>query len=525
MPPHIVVIPDTTFTLTVDGGETSATITREIWNDPDAAFLDTTTQAAIVLQILYKQGDGTFNTKGHPALEERWFRARVSKYLSTPDGGETIIETNEGTGGTQPFGTNSDLVIRDLAPHEGARIEVFAEPPGGRGIFGVDFSLSFLGNIASSPLSKYTALATGSGIVPADRQTNFRSLLDGAEVTADDTDTLQIAKGHLVYDGLTVTFLDSEFIASIADGDGNDLTAGQSYYATLSKDSTGADVVTKGPKTEAVLYPDVPVGNILVERFTVATADGAEVSISPTSLVGGKRYCQFHARAGTGLTVLISDGEAVSSTDIAPRLTHENPVAVTASATNRIWFLPIGTLVATTTDAEPVLGAFLICYAIAGVAAITSIVDARALVHRALTMWHLETARDAVFSEESAAEDAPTFGLTYLDDEGELEAVTLDLSELDNLWTAGALKLDVLYAAPGAAVSTAASIFTDAATHDERPVLQFDAADLRVESRFHQVRRFAKGTRFLFRLISTVTTSAPEDSHEVRIALHFRRYR
>lgn len=543
MPPHVTI--PALDPITIDGGETSATQTKEIWNDKLDAFLDTTTAEGIVLQLLaawvigYTTDEppepiwGPFRTSGHPVLEERWTRAKVAKYLSTPDGGDTVVETNQDTTGTQPWGANSDLILRDLAPQEGARVEFYVTAPGGRGLFNVRLAVSVLGNQSSQPLSRMTSIASGSGVVPADRQPNFRSLLDGGGVTANDTDTVTIARGHMSVDGTVITFLQTTQQFNLNDSEAVALLAGEDYRVTLSKDATGANVVTKGPKAENVLYPTMPAGNVFLANLIVASADGVAVTVAPASvLTADRKYAAMHALAGTGLTALIARGDAIAATDIAPRLTHEIPVALTASETNRIWQLADGNLQKTLTDAEPYIGAQLLWHVITDATSVTSIVDKRAMVHRAQTIERLELVYRAVMTAATEPDQAVAWcvGPGY---DFELELVTVERSGNDAGWTGSADKFDVRYFAAGAAVpfpaggagAGGATIFTGFATDDQRPSIAYNAAALRVATAFHQVRRFPAYTRLVLDHLEHVDGPGGEPEQEVRVTLHVRRYR
>lgn len=526
MPPHLSQ--PAPIEIEIQAGETSAIQTLEIWNDKTAEFLDTTTAENIAIPLLASQSGGPFVDRGWPVLDERWARAKVAKYLSTPDEGNTFVETTDGTTGSGPWGANAILFVNDLPPQHGVRIEFEVHAPGGRGLFAFRIGISILDGQTSAPLAPLTSIATGSGVIPPDRLPNTRALMDGAEVTADDTDTVTIAAGHLVFDQTTVTFLESEVTFDLEDGDAVDLGTGEGYRVTLSKDADGADVVTKGLKAEAILWPDVPADTVFVKNLIVASADGVNVTVAPASLTGEPAYVGYHARIGTGLTVLLSRGEAINELDFHDRQSHEIPVAVTASATNRVWVMTGGQATATTTDTPPELGAQLVWYAVTGVATVTALTDARRFAHRALVEWWPDIRHVAVLSEESAGEAvAPLDDWIILYDElgAELEAVELNLSDTDGLWTAGAIKVDVLTVGPGEALAAGTTIFTDSATDDRRPSIAFDATVLRSITRLHQVRRFPGGTRFMVRIVETVTASAPEPDHEIRVALHFRRYR
>lgn len=526
MPPHLTVTSDPPI-FTGEGGEPSAAIEIELWNDKTAAFLDTTTAAGIVVSLLGAWDAEPFSVSGHALLDERWARVKILKYLRTPDEGATVIESSIGAGATFPFGVNATLPINDLAPQEGVRLELWIEPPGGRGLFDIRLALSIDDGQSSAPLAPFVTLASGSGIVPPDRQPNMTALIDGSEVTADGTETVIVGKGHMVAGYATLTFLDEELTLDLEDGDAVELDAAEAYRVTLSRDDEAALVVTKGPKAEAILFPDVPAGNAFVANLVVESADGVAVTVDASSVnVTARRYAGFNARAGTGLTLLVSPGDGVTDSDLRQFLSHEIPVSLTASVVNRVWRSPVGAWSVTVTDVPPTFGADLLFRVTTDGAGIVAggIDDVRRFINRAITEWHHEVSLVEVFSVVELP--ASPFGWLVLYDDTEIEIISEDLSDLDGAWTSGGIKIDVLSLAPGAPITdSGTTLFTDSATDDQRPVIAFDATDLRAETRFHQVRRFERGTRLLFALVEVPAAPAAEDEHELRVAIHGRRFR
>jgi hypothetical protein len=317
-------------------------------------------------------------------------------------------------------------------------------------------------------------------------------------------------------------------VMTLADGGAVNLGAGEDYHVTLSRTVAGALVVTKGLKAEEVLFPDVPAGNVLVAHLNVASADGVAVTVAQSSVSEGARYGAFSVRAGTGLAVVISRGEGVTA-DLRQYLSHEVTVPVVASETNRVWRLADGNHAVTQTDAEPEFAADLVALAIADAGAVTSVVDMRRFVHRALTTFPVELVWRGVLTD--LAEPDHGLALAYAYDDLEIESVELNVTGLDAGLTADALKIDVLTVAPGDAVPFPAggaggtTIFTSSATDDVRPSIDFDATVLRVVTEDHEVRRHPRGTRFLLSVITTVTGPGAEPEEEIRVTLHARRYR
>lgn len=528
MPQHIGYYdlagdPFEAFTISISGGEDSAVYTLEIWNDKLDAYLDTTTAENAWLKILtsvvidYVDDEpiyGPYESSGQPMLDDRWFTARITHTLDA-DGA-----TTEGATGTQAIGANADLALPDLAPQTGVRVELQLRAPAGQTADATKVKLRVVGGEGSSPLAKFSTLATGSGVVPPDRIEGLRSILTGSVVTADDTDTITVSGGTLAYDGVTAAFPAETVTFDLEDADAVELDAGEHYLVTLSRAADGDLTVTKSAKA-ATEYPDVPDDEIYVERLTVESADGVAVTVAPSSLQGGMRHAAFAVHAGTGLTVIVSAGDGVTSTDHRQHQSHEIVVAVAASSTNRIWRVFSGGITATTTDTPPSIGADLLAYVTTDAGAVTAIIDARQFTHRAVVYWFLDLRYVGALSQ--LVTPVELLAWDVLDDDGELEAVTPDLSALDGTWTSGTLRFDIRAIPPGVAVDDAgASIYTD---DSQRPSFEWDADTLHGENAGHQTRRFVKGTRFVLDALSTFAAPSAEPAQEVRLRLRFRRYR
>ncbi len=540
MPPHIknnIFFADTedpvdSIVVSLSGGEESDPVQYDIWNDKAAAFLDTSTSQDQILKILTSSiigyvddvaQYGPYESDGVPLLNERWPRVRILGTL-TADG-----FTTDGAGSTQAVGTNSEFSLPDLEPQTGVRIELYFAAPFGQAADNTHIKLSVVGNQASSPLSKYVAVASGSGVVPADRIAGFCGLLRGSVITADDSDTVTVSRGLMAYDGAETAFLNGDLTFTLADGDAVDLGSGESYNVTVSRTSAAALVATRGLKAEAIAFPAVPSGNVLSGYLTVESADGLAVTVSQSSVdQSDVAYGEFMVRDGGGLSVIVAPGQGITETDFRQPSSHETIVTVDASVTSRIWLLSAGAKTATTTDAPPEFGAELLALVTTDTDSVTGIVDARRLVHRALVMDHIELVFRGVLTDVTP--DA-TLALAYAYDYFEIEMTELNLSDSDAGWTGGAIKANVLTLAPGApapwpsGAAGGTTIYTGHAMDDRRPSIAFDATNLRAVSEDHEVRRIVKGTRILMALASTVTGPGGEDEQEVRVTLHVRRYR
>lgn len=526
MPPYLAVLDDddepaANINVLISGGEESAVIVRRIWNDKDGEHGDTTTAVAAILGVLMSQAGGPFVGSGIPPLDERWLRGRVTGALGT-----AAARASD----TQPLGTNSELLLGDIPAGGGVRVEFQVISPGGGSACAADIAFDVNGNRASSPLAKYTTLATGSGVIPADRIDGLLSLIGGGAVTADDTDTIALARGKMVARGTVVAFPATNATFNINDGDGVALAAGQNYLVTLSRTAAGALVITKGPKTELVTPPATPVGNAPLATLTVESSDGVAATVSPSSVVmAPNRYAEFNVRAGGGMNIVISRGEGVTSSDFRQYVTNDIIVPVVANSTNRVWRLGDGSHAITQTAVSPEFNADLTYLVVTDAGAITDIIDLRPFVHRGLTTWPIELVYRGVLTDLAEPSHGIALAIAHVD--GEIEEVTANVTGLDAGLTGGALKFDVMVVPPGEPVPFPAggaggmSIFTSSATDDTRPQIAFDATDLQASTSDHEVRRFAKGSRFLLSAITTFTGPGGEPEQEVRVTLNCRRYR
>lgn len=521
MPPHIAIYTATTndladpIAITISGGEESGVTALDFWNDKNDDFLDTETAQDMVLKILASVSGGPYLDAGTPILDERWSRVRILGKLTAAG------FTTDGATGTLPVGVNSEFPLPDLDPQTGVRIEFYVAAPFGQTADAVKIKLQPVGNLGSSPLAKFVGLASGSGIVPGDRIAGLRAILRGSVVVADDTDTITIGRGMQVYEGVSSAFLETTYTFNLEDGDAVELDAAEAYNVTLSRTSAAALVVTKGPKAEAVEFPAVPDGNILVARLTVESADGIAVTVSPSSVDQGFSYHEFSVHEWTSLAVIVGPGDGLTDAGFRQPSSHFTVVSVAASNTSRIWRLSNGSKTATLTDVPPEAGADLLAYVTTDASNVTAIVDARVFVHRALVTERIVLTYSGVLS---VAPIDTLLAWTILP-ECELERVTMDLSDSEGAWTGGDLRADLLTVAPGQPLTGGTTIYTNSATDDARPSLPFDATNLRTVSVDHEVRRFVDGTRIYLVLDETFTVGAPEPAQEVRVTLYVRRYR
>lgn len=528
MPPHIAIYTADTNDLAppisitgLSGGEESAVYTLDFWNDKNAEEMDTETATEVFLKILASISGGPYVDTGTPILNQRWSQIRVLGTL-TAAGFST-----DGADSYQPAGVNSERPLPDLEPQAGVRIEFKVVAPAGATADAFRIKLQLVDGQGSSPLAKFVGLASGSGIVPGDRVAGLRAILRGSVVVADDTDTITIGRGMQVYEGTNTTFLADDVTFDLEDGDAVELDAAEAYNVTLSRTSAAALVVTKGPKAEAVEFPAVPAGNVLVARLTVESADGIAVTVSPSSIDQDFRYHEFSVHEWAGLAVIVGPGDGLTDAGFRQPSSSFTVVSVAATETSRIWRLSNGSKTATLTDVPPEAGADLLAFVTTDASNVTAIVDARKFIHRALVMDRIELTFRGVMTGVTPGD---VLAMAVAHDDFEIEEVEENLSDVDAGWTGGAIKADVRTLAPGtpaplSGVAGGATIFTGFATDDARPSIAFDATDLRAVSRDHEVRRIVKGTRILLAFAATVAGPGAEPEQDVRVTLHVRRYR
>lgn len=495
---------------TVGKGETSATQTKHVWNDIGGVLGSDTLTGA---HIHVKAWDGAkWVSSGVPCLDERWIRARIVGYDATGDADFAPANT-----GTKPLGTAATLRIPDIPANCAVYVEFYLVTPGDASDDTVQLRFAVRWNQNTVALAQGVGLVSGGGVLPGYRDASVRRLVEGFEITTSGTDSIDVAAGIYDFDGLRQACLGETLTLNQNDSAASALVAGESYVARISiGEGDAAPTATKGVKSATTpTAPALPADHINIRTVTVVFDAGGTSVIDDNDLGPEPLYGDFVVRDGGGLTVTIGIGEGMSVTDHLQWHDANTSVPVDASDTSYLWMHPDGNPSATLTDEPPVLGAYLLAEVVTGVAEITSITDSRTYVDTDFVV-RLEKHGDLTAAEVG-------FAIAELEHDADLLEVIAGVGT-NGTTSAGSFIFDVHTLAEGASVDGAGTtIFTSQGTDDQRPTIAYNAASLRDATKYHEVRRFAAGTRFRADLDAVPTKTV--DPKHCYVLLHFRRYR
>lgn len=512
-------------TVDMDTGDSSAEYQVEVWNDRGALQVDTVTMSNVRVRLVAQDG-AAYVSDDLPPVDQQWGRAKVTGMDNGGDAEMAALET-----GWHPVGYGSEILLGDIPPDCARFITLQIVVPIGGGDFDGRIKFELVWDSTSLPLASKSTLWSGAGVLPAVWNASARKLVSGGELTGDGTDAIYVAARIWAADGEFLTALAYDTTINQNDSAAAALAVGESYLALISQPIGGGNpVVTKGVKGVAPVEPSLPADSIRLGVVTILyDAGGTTITaaeIDTASVLKG----EYHAEAGTGLALIIHGGDAVSTTDLYQFATARTSVTMTNTATNSVWLHPDGSFSANTTAAAPVIGAQLLWTVVAAGGVITTITDARSMLSRPILIHAMPMGYREVFGALALPAEAVDAAILPFD--AELVEVVHDLLALDPDWTAGALVPDIRYFTPGAAIpfpaggagTGGATIYANDGSDEYKPSIDYNAATLRTVAKFHEVRRFAAGTRFVLDYLDAPTPGVTEDEVESIVTLMFRRY-
>lgn len=492
-----------TISAAVTAGSSVAAVEYELWN-AKAGTADTLSNA----RLRVEEFDGTdWVTSGAPAVDEGWVKVQLTGIHN--DGDADMVPQ---TTGYVPLGVNRTLLLEDI-PQNCARImNVRIDVPSGQSSSAQEVRLVVLYDESSVVLPFRFSTLSGGGVIPARLDAALRKITDGRTLSAASGEVVTIAKGRYTYDG-TPYFRITETVTlnqTAADGA---LAAGESYIAVISQPQNSAAVATKGNKAASPTSPAVPSGNILLGRVTVAYQDGGTSIITASDInTTGVSASEYLVTAGSGLNVTIGAGSAITTADTHPFRSVASTLAVTDNAASYIWLRPDGTFSATLTSTSPETGSLLLARAGAVGGVVTSVLDYRKQVDRAITE-HVMTL--VYWGEAGVLNDAHWAVLPF---DAYLESYRMDVATKGS---AGLTYVDITYRPPNTAMTTAGTtIFTSSATEDNRPGIHGAGTIVGYSQKYHEVIVFDEGTRFAFD-IKAIGSGTP--AKDITITLKFRK--
>ena len=455
---------------------------------------------------------GVWRRSGHPALDDGWASFRIASVENAGDATFGPYST-----GAKRIGTYADFETRDIPENCGLNFTIQWDAPSDIPTTAFEWRLVPLWDQNSVATGAKVGEARGGGVLPGWRDESIRKVVTGREIITAGTDAIIVERGTWDYDGARGTTVRSSHTLNQNDSVPSALTAGQSYIATISQDSTGAVTVTKGTRAVSPTAPAVPTNHIFLRYITVDYQVGGTSIINDADLSGTFIRGDYYVEAGTGLSVEIHAGRALYATSSWSFHDIVSVCGVTASITNYVWARPDGTFSATATEAPPIAGAELLCEADADGSAVTAVRRRASALGIPVDVIPIELRLGNVSATGTFLE------FCEMPFDWELLSVKFLAKSLSG-GAANSYKIDVNTAAEGEpSGGTHTTIYTgQGGSDDRRPAIAYNATMLSVEEQFHEVRRGNRGAR-----ISVDVDAIPAGGTltDARVVLNVRRYR
>jgi hypothetical protein len=521
---------------TIAAGTSFGPTTYHFWNDKGGSIgADTINDAFLIAQMF----NGTdWVTSGPAALDEGWIKARLSGVVNP--GNDPAFATQ--SSGYMPISSFHPLSL-DPIPKNCARIiDVKIDVPAGSADVSQNVRLALLYNERVIPLGLLTSLASGGAIIPERWTSSIRRLnaiaggATGAAVivTGSGLATVSVAARWYNYDGLPYLATPQTVTLNQTDGAAAALTVGTSYIATLSQ-AVGVNTVTttKGTKAASPTKPAVPANEILLGYVTVAYQGGGTSIINQGNIdTSAVVFGEFFLTAGSGLSVTVGPGAAITTADMEIRSTVSSSIAVADNTARAIWMLSDGTLTTAAIGAtSPAIDAIYFGQVGTSGGAIVQVLNDNLSIGRAIDTYTMFLRYKGPLTVGTNLDwDTLPWGygsLSSTPPEWYLERIFADTGTVPS--GVGSTIIDINYRGRAVPLTSAGTtIFTSqGAGYDRRISLfataiagDFDGVNS-IGASGHEVRTFSGGTRFSFD-VDAVSSVAPTD---VVIQLQFRRLR
>ena len=415
-----------------------------------------------------------WRSTGLPPLDELWPRLRITGQ-DTANAPAQQLEIHDWT----PVGTGRALHLATLLAGGLRTGEIKLHPPTTAARLTWQFRLAVIAAEHSYPVPA----GARPGILTGLGDHGHSALVRGFQVTAaaPAANHVHVAAGQLVHRGRLVGLVTSAVQLDQLDGDGEPLTPGQLYVAILSAGPTGF-TVTKGRRGSAPARPAPPPWEPPLAAVAVRHEAGAS-EINPTDLEDLRVFDRYHAEPGAGLQLRFHAGRAITGGTLRYHSTPTD-LMLPPNATTALWQRASGAWELAPDTAPPpettALGPLWI--ATTDAAGVTELLDRRAFAANTVVI---------PLRGPLHAAPGPISEAVVLHDGLVLEDVLYRLSGSGG-GTAGQTKLDLLL--------DGATLYTSAAQDDHRPAWPFDAADLIVQGRIHELTELHPGQ--LLQLVS-----------------------
>jgi len=436
----------------------------------------------VVLQVL-DPTSSQWLSAGLPPLDELWPRLRITGQ-DTANAPAQQLEIHDWT----PVGTGRALHLATLLSGGLRSGEIRFHPPSTAARLTWSFRLAVIAAEHSYPVPA----GARPGILTGLGDYGHSALLRGFQVTAatPTADHVQVAAGQLVHRGRLVGLVAAAVQFDQLDGAAEALAPGQLYMAVLSAGPTGI-TVTKGRRGSAPPRPAPPPWEPPIAAVAVRHEAGAS-EIGPTDIEDLRVFDRYHAEPGAGLQLRVHAGRAIAGGTLRYHSTPTDLI-LPPNATSALWQRASGAWeLAAPADPPPETTALgPIWLATTDAASVTELLDRR--------VFAAETVVIPLRGDLPAA-PGPIAEALVVHDGLILEDILYRLSDSGG-GSAGQTQLDLLL--------DGATLYPSAAQDDHRPAWPFDAADMIVQGRFHELTELHPGQLLQLTSIEHPTGGTP----------------
>jgi len=430
------------------------------------------TDLLLVLQA-ENPSTGLTVSSGIPPLDELWARVRLIGQTGTAP-----AQTPELTDWL-PLGATRALPIKTLLQGGIRTAEIRFHPPSTAATLAWRFTLGVIAAENSYPVGA----GVRQGILTGLGDHGHSALLKGFQPTATTpaSDTLHITAGHVIYRGRLIGLVGADILLDQQDAADAPLEPGQLYQALLTAGPTGY-TLTKGLKGTTPTAPAPPPWEPPIALLTIHHQPTI-TEIAPADIEDRRLFDRYQAEPGTGLHLRLHPGQAIAGGTLRRHSTLTN-LLLPPNATTYLWQRASGAWeLSAPTDPPPettALGPLWI--AITDATGVTDLLDRRVIAADTVVI-HLR--------DDLPATPGPIAETLIAHDGLVLEDVLYRLSDSGG-GSAGQTQLDFLL--------DGATLYPSFAQDDHRPAWPFDAADLLVQGRIHELTELHPGQ--LLQLVS-----------------------
>jgi hypothetical protein len=453
----------------LEAGQDSGVVPFAIRN---GAGGDDASELLLVVQAV-DPASGEWVSSGVPPLDELWARVRLTGQDATAAPAQQL-ELADWTA----IGATRGLRIATLLAGGIRTGELLMRPPA----TAPDLAWRWRLAIVADEHSHAVPPGARAGILTGLGDAGHSAALRGLAVTASDTpdDAVHVAAGHCVCRGRLYGQVAATLPLDQADAAAEALEAGQAYLAIVSAGAAGL-TITKGARGAVPVRPAPPVWDIPLAVVEVRYQAGGTTIVEATDLTDLLVYDRYLVQPGAGLELRLHAGQAIGGGTLRHHGTRQ-ALPLPASATRFLWQRANGAPELTAGDPPETTALGPWWRVTTDGAGVTDLVDLRAYAADTVVL-HLRGDLPGA-PGEIATQLVAHDGLV-------LEQILYRLSD-NGGGTAGQTQLDLEI--------DGVTAYTSFATDDQRPAWAFDAAELQVADRIHEVTEMRAGG--MVRLVS-----------------------